>query len=45
MYDTSANEIATDLTYSAYEYQLPESEIGAKRDKYSNVVVLDGLVK
>ena len=43
MYDTSANEIATDLTYSAYEYQLPESEIGAKRDKYSNVVVLDDL--
>ena len=43
LYDTSGTEIATDLTYSTYEYKLPDSVIGAKRDVYTNVVTLDDL--
>lgn len=34
---------STDLTYSVYSYDLGESVIGAKRDKYTNVVTLDDL--
>lgn len=43
LYDVSGTEIANDLTYSTYQYNLEDSLIGAKRDKYSNVVVLDDL--
>ena len=43
LYDKNGNEIATDLTYSAYEYAMGERLIGVKKDKYSNVVVLDDL--
>lgn len=43
LYDTSGNKITSTLTYSAYEYTLADSLIGAKKDKYSNVVVLDDL--
>ena len=32
-----------DLVYTAYKYTLPDSVIGAKKDKYSNVVVLDDM--
>lgn len=32
-----------ELEYTAYKYTLPDSVIGAKKDKYSNVVVLDDM--
>lgn len=43
LYDTAGNVISSTLTYSSYEYKLEDSLIGAKKDKYSNVVVLDDL--
>lgn len=43
LYSTTGTEITSSLTYSSYEYKLNDSLIGAKKDKYSNVVVLDDL--
>lgn len=42
LYTTDGTPIAT-ISYNAYVYELGETLIGAKRDKYSNVVVLDDL--
>lgn len=39
--DEKGNNI--DLVYTAYKYTLPDSVIGAKKDKYSNVVFLDDM--
>lgn len=42
MYAKDGTVIAS-ISYNAYVYTLAEQEIGAKRDKYTNTVVLDDL--
>ncbi len=42
LYGLDGSTIGT-LSYNAYEYTLPDTEIGAKRNLYSNVVVVDDL--
>lgn len=43
MYDLNGTEISSDLKYNAYVYKLNDQKIGAKKDVYSNVVILDDL--
>ena len=43
LYKTDGTSLSKSVTYTTYTYTLPDCEIGAKKDKYSNVVVLDDL--
>ena len=43
LYSTDGVSLSKTVEYNTYKYTLPDCEIGAKKDKYSNVVVLDDL--
>ena len=43
LYSTDGVSLSKTVKYNAYTYTLPDCEIGAKKDKYSDVVVLDDL--
>lgn len=43
LYNTDGTSLSKSVTYTTYTYTLPDCEVGAKKDKYSNVVVLDDL--
>ncbi len=43
LYSTEGVSLLKTVKYNTYTYTLPDCEIGAKKDKYSNVVVLDDL--
>lgn len=43
LYNTDGTSLSKSVTYATYTYTLPDCVVGAKKDKYSDVVVLDDL--